>query len=130
MASASNVCRLCNTATDPTKTVHVFSNIGIKNQSAKRITALLDVAVEKDDRISPHVCLMCTRRIVSLEKANADHKAFKDLAKSSLQQQSKKRTKETSGETGISPETARLRPSAKLARKKLVFDECKFIKPE
>ena len=44
---------------------------------------------------------------------------------SSLDAQMKKRTRLTSANIGISPDTVRLRPIAKLSRKRLVF-ECKY----
>ena len=57
-----------------------------------------------------------------MEKATVELAAFKKLAASALERRGTKRVKETSGEVGVSPNTARLRPRSKLARKKLTFE--------
>ena len=84
--------------------------------------------MDEDEWISPYVCnnIMCTPRLENLEKANADLQAFRELAQCSLEAQTNpmKRTRVTSGEVGVSPDTARARPSSKLLRKKLTY-ECK-----
>ena len=72
-----------------------------------------------------YVCHKCTRRLSLLEKAIEDRKAFRELAISSFNAQMKKRTRRASADIGVSPDTVRLRPSAKLSRKRLVF-ECKY----
>ena len=60
-----------------------------------------------------YVCYKCTRRLSLLEKAIEE--AFTELAISSLNAQ-----KPTSADIGVSPDTVRLKPSAKLSRKMLV----------
>ena len=67
----------------------------------------------------------CTRRLSLLEKAIEDRRAFRELAILSLNVQIKKRTRVTSADIGVSLDTVRLRPSAKLSRKRFVF-ECKY----
>ena len=68
----------------------------------------------------------CTLRLPLLEKAIEDRKAFREQAILSLNAQMKKRTRVTSVDIGVSPDTViRLRPSAKLSQKRLVF-ECKY----
>ena len=85
---------------------------GYKNQWASRSSTLLDVPVDKTDSISPYVCKMCIHHLVSLEKAAADL-FYHDLAQCSLAalQQTKqrpfKRTTETSGAVGMSPDTTK-----------------------
>ena len=118
-------CRLCKITTDAKRTIHLFT---LENRWAFRISSLLKVAVFQDEKISPHVCTMCTRRLESLEKANADLQAFQELAQRLLEAQTNtlKRTRVTSGEVGVSLDTARARPSSKLSRKKLTY-ECKYI---
>ena len=67
------------------------------------------------------MCYKCTRRLSLLEKAIEDRKAFRELAIiSSLNAQMKKRTRVTSTDIGVSPDTVRLRPSANF-----IF-ECKY----
>ena len=103
-------------------------SIHSQNRCTFRISTLLKVAVDEDEWISPYVCnnSMCTPRLENLEKANADLQAFRELAQCSLEAQTNpmKRTRVTSGEVGVSPDTARARPSSKLSRKKLTY-ECK-----
>ena len=60
-----------------------------------------------------------------MEKTIEDRKAFSGSWPLSLNVQMKKRTRLTSADIGVSPDTVRLRPSAKLSRKRLVF-ECKY----
>ena len=121
MASV-NVCRLC---TFVDKTINLFSRAGMRNEWSSMISAMLDITIEDDERVSPYVCYKCTRRLSLLEKAIENRKAFRELAISSFNAQMKKRTRVTSADIGISPDTVRLRPSAKLSRKRLVF-ECRY----
>ena len=98
---------------------------GMRNKWSSRISAMLDITIEDDEGVSPYVCHNCTRRLSLLEKAIEDRKAFRELAISSFNAQMKKRTRVTSADIGVSPDTVRQRPSAKLSRKRLVF-ECKY----
>ena len=128
MAAATICCRLCRAITNAKRTVHLFTTKGLKNRWASRISTLLEIAVDEDDRLPPYVCSMCTRRLESLENAAADLKEFQELAQCSLQMGQDnplKRTRVTSGDVGVSPDTAKARPSSKLSRKKLSF-ECKY----
>ena len=59
MASV-NVCRLC---TKVDKTINLFSRAGMRNERSSRITAMLDITIEDDERVSPYVCYKCTRRL-------------------------------------------------------------------
>ena len=129
MASTGQ-CRLCKAILVDTKnTIHLFTAKGKSNKWASRISTLLAVSVNEDDKISPHVCSMCKRRIVTLEKAATDLRAFKQLAQCTLAALKSrgplKRTRVTSGDVGVSPDTARERPSSKLSRRQLVF-QCKY----
>ena len=72
---------------------------------------MLDITIEDDEILWPYV-YKCTHRAIE------DRKAFRELAISSLNEQMKKRTRVTS----VAPDTVRLRPSAKLSRKRLVFE--------
>ena len=120
------LCRLCSETVKANRCYHLFGRNNSKYDWPSRITALLDIPVSDKDGFSLYVCHMCTRRIQYLENASADLKAFRDLAHSSLRHmQSRgpmKRTRVTAGEVGVSPDTAKVRPSSKLARKKLSFD--------
>ena len=78
-----------------TKQVDLFSRAGMRNEWSSRISAVLDITIEDNEIFSPYVCYKCTSRAI------ADHKAFRDLAISSLNAQMKKRTRVTS----VAPDT-------------------------
>lgn len=106
------------------------TSAAMKQQWVSRIEQLLEITVDPD--ISPYMCKMCKNRIIQLETAVLDLVAFQKLSELSRQALMRisgpvKRTKETSGDIGVSPETARQRPSSKRSRKKLVF-QCKCLK--
>ena len=109
-------------------TTHLFTAQGLSKNWPSRIASVLDISVAEEHGVSPHVCSMCIRRVAALERSAADLQAFKTLAKNSLEsQQSRsrlKRTRGTGGVVGISPDTARARPSSKLSRRQLIF-QCK-----
>ena len=122
MASATRVCRLCRAVVAPNRSIYLFSASAVKNKWASRIGQLLEIPVDK--AITPYMCEMCKGRLINLEKAVADLAAFKDLAKHSREALVKvkgllKRTRVTSGDVGVSPDTARQRPSSKVARRRL-----------
>ena len=87
----------------------------VKNKWASRISQLLEIPVDKG--ISPYMCETCKLRLMKLEKAVVDLAAFRDLAKHSRQEQMRagphKRTRVTSSDVGVSPDTARQRPRSK-----------------
>ena len=115
------------------KAVSLFSSRGIKQQLAGRIGKLLGVPQPApDDQFPSFICESCQSKISFLEKAATELSRFKTLARCSLVQHGSigesplesrnlKRTKETSGEFGVSPDTARQRPRSKQARKRLSF---------
>ncbi len=127
---SSRVCRLCRAVVAGNRSVYLFSSASLKQRWGSRISELLFVTVAVDDGISQYMCEMCKNRLVHLEKAVIDLELFRELvicsASSLGQVKSLKRTKTTSGEVGVSPDTARQRPSSKLARKRLTF-ACKSV---
>ena len=96
-----------------------FTRKSLDRGWAKRITALLDLLVSQDDRLPPHICSKCTNRVVTLERECVDLAAFKRSARASMEQahRSLKRSKVTTGEVGLSPDTAWQRPRSKIARR-------------
>ena len=58
MAAATICCRLCRATTNPKRTVHLFTTKGLKNRWASRISTLLEITVDEDDRLPPYVCSM------------------------------------------------------------------------
>ena len=97
----------------------------MRNEWSSRISAMLDIIVEDDERVSPYVCYKCTHRLSLLEKAIEDRKAFRELAISSLKCTDEEENQRNKCRYWRSPDTVRLRPSAKFSRKRLVF-ECNY----
>ena len=130
MMANTKLCRLCTTPVNTKTIVQLFSETGKTHNWASRITALLLVKVDETDRLSPCVCRKCIRRLESLEKAATELQAFRELAQRSMSTHQShdhlKRTRITSSDVGVSPDTARAGPSFKLARKKLVYT-CKLL---
>ena len=85
----------------------------------RRINTLLDISVSQDDELPAYICNKYTPRIVTLEKAFIDLSDFKKSARACMEQghHSLKRTKATTGEVGMSPNTLRERPRSKVARR-------------
>ena len=98
-----NVCRLC---TNVDKTINLFSRAGMRNEWSSRISVMLDITIEDDERVSPYVCYKCTRRLSLLEKAIED--LSKHSGAASLNAQMKKRTRVTSADIGVSSDIVRL----------------------
>ncbi len=126
--AAITECRLCRSTVESRSIVHLFTAKGLEKKWSTRISTILGIRVDKMGRLSPHVCCMCTRRLESLENAAADLQDFKQLAQRSLEvahatRGPVKRTRVTSGEVGVSPDTARARPSSKLSRRQLLFSD-------
>lgn len=119
MATKLLVCRLCRDTVSDKRMTHLFTRKSQERGWASRITALLDIPVSIDDKFPPHVCSKCIARIVTLEKASMELAAFKRSVQSAMEHThlSLKRTKETSGEVGVSPDTLRERPRTKAARR-------------
>ena len=135
MASTARVCsihcRLCRSVVSVRKALNLFKPKGMEQRWAVRIIALLEVPVDVDDGISPYICEKCKTHIAALERAVDDLESFKELARCSKSALDRtratlKRTKETSSDVGVSPDTIRDRPSAKLQRKRLIFT-CKYV---
>ena len=106
--------------------MELFTPTALEQKWASRVTALLAVPVEKGDGLPSCICRKCKARVEVLEKSAADLASFKQMAECSRSTLGPlgplKRTKVTSGEVGVSPDTVRQRPSSKLSRKRLDFD--------
>lgn len=147
MASRARVCRFCRSVVDQTKAINLFTSTSALKRWAPRLTGLLGIPVEKNDKISSYMCKQCSARVESLEKSVKDLAAFRAMAKCSLDRvvgplkQSSgsghvgaspgsvggplKRAKETSGIVGVSPDTVRERPRPKTPRRRFEFC-CKY----
>ena len=81
--------------------MHLFTSAGIQKRWAPRISLLLDIPVEQE-KLSSQICLRCANRVESLEKAVKYLVAFSFRLNRFT---GLKRTKETSGDVGVSPDT-------------------------
>ena len=63
--------RLCRDLVPAKGAINLFSIIGIQNERASWITALLDVTISRDDSLSLWICLKCKLQNVSLKKSVA-----------------------------------------------------------
>ena len=124
ITSRTRVCRLCCVLVASNRAVSLFGAAGSKHQWPSRIEDLLSVPVGASDGLSSYICQKCKVWIMSLEKAAADLKAFKELASCSRFTVERirgplKRPKRTSSDIGVSPDTARQRPRPKILKKRL-----------
>ena len=114
---ASLTCRLCWENIAPKKATSLFTTISLQQGWASRISALLQVPVKPDDKLPKHACSKCINRVKTLEKAAADLSSFKRSVRSVMEHHAGclKRTKETTSDVGVSPDTLRERPQSKVA---------------
>ena len=124
---SSKVCRLCGSTTADKRCTSLFTSTGLQHAWASRINRILRVEVATDDGLPKQICRACKTRLEALERAEEDRAAFTDMAKKSYRalvasSRPIKRTKVSSGDVGISPDTATARPPAKkLSSRRLDF---------
>ena len=123
--ASTRMCRLCQTATPANHAILLFGTKAVEERLASRINDLLDVTVDANDGLPQHICGKC-KRMETLEKLAEDLRQFRILARDSYKTLSSrgslKRTKESSGVTGVSPDTVRVRPPPKrLTQRQLNF---------
>ena len=96
--------------------VALFSPTAASQNLATRISLLLETTVAADDSLPYHLSKPC-KRFDSLKKAVENLQMFRNMASESrhtlLGSTSVKRTKDSSGSIGISPDTMRARPASK-----------------
>ena len=117
--SVVHACRLCRAKVAATNSTALFTPFATSKKLPTRISDLLEVTIAcSDGLVQTHICRQCRRRFDSLERAAADLKSFKILAKESRSSflarsgevavcAAVKQTKECSGLTGISPPSKR-----------------------
>ena len=133
MAFRNCLCRLCQSSVPSAHAVCLFGAIATRQSLPSRISDLLDVTIAEDDDYPEHICEKCKRRLERLEKAAEDLENFRSQANSSYsklrtcRRGELKRTKESSGSVGISPDTAKNRPPSKrrLTQRRLDFTQSK-----
>ena len=92
-------CRLYRDLVPCTKTMHLSTSAGIQKSWAPRISLLLDIPVEQE-KLSSQICSRCANRVESLGEGSQVLSSFRLNRFTGL-----KRTKETSGDVGVSPDT-------------------------
>ena len=115
---SSRTCRLCRSLVAVNHCIALFSRGSAQQRLSTRITDLLDVSVDANDGLPQGVCEKCKRRLEHLEFAAQDLVDFRKLARDSYTalvppRGPLKRTKESSGEIGVSPDIAKSRPPLK-----------------
>ena len=127
--SVVHACRLCRAKVAATNSTALFTPFATSKKLPTRISDLLEVTIACSDGLPTHICRQCRRRFDSLERAAADLKSFRILAKESRSSllarngevavcAAVKRTKECSGLTGVSPPSKR----QPLSRRQLNFE--------
>ena len=111
----AGLCRICTVALQPTHCVSLFTPEGKPKDVAERLGSLLNVPVESDDGLPKHACRTCVRQATSIE---TKYESLRYTAQSSYKRLcgtagTRKRPKDTSSATGVSPHTARTRPLSK-----------------
>ena len=112
--------------------VSLFGIAGTREELPARITELVRVPVDDRDGLPASICQQCKRRVVPLEKAVQGLADFRKQCQQTYQDLvlsgepvTLKRTKESSGDVGVSPDIARYRPPLKKqskAARSLSFD--------
>ena len=123
-------CRVCCSNCPSRNMVALFSPTALKEELPARITDIVQLPVDERNGFPRCICQPCKRRLVTLEKAIVDLRDFRRQAQESYrtfmlaQVRSLKRTKQSSADVGVSPDTAKARPPSKkplTAAKRLTF---------
>ena len=124
---ATVLCRLCVTEQDKKHACSLISNNAVKERLSQRMGLLLGINIDLETEFSTYVCRPCKQQFDHIERALAKLEKFKAMAKRSnglFESRRSKRTKQCSGNIGVSPEILRIRPASKrqpLARRQLDF---------
>ena len=117
MASSCE-CRICLCTVQSCHSTALFSASSLHLDWPQRIHKLLDVDVLSEPGLPSHICKMCKGKFVSLEEKLRKMQILAQESMMKLKERQtgsggRKRTKDTSGEVGVSPHTQRVRPQAK-----------------
>lgn len=127
---SSKVCRLCGSITADKRCTSLFTSTGLQHAWASRINRILGIEVAIADGLPKQICRACKTRLEAFERAEEDRAAFTEMANKSYKSyralvassRPVKRTKVSSGDVGVSPDTATTRPPAKkLSSRRLDF---------
>ena len=105
-------CRFCYKAVTSNRAINLFSPKSNLVNLSSRLSELLQLPVSLSDGLSPYTCQLCRDRLLNLERKLADTRVtmrgiYEHANRESQSQLSKKRTKETSRNFGVSPSTAK-----------------------
>lgn len=112
-------CRVCHNSCQVQTCKRLFTNAGIRDRWACRITELLEVPVTQGDGLPAQICSSCSNKVRTIEDALQCLKEMRNSAKKVVehflgQSENLKRMKDTSGpNVDVSPDNARSRPAAK-----------------
>ena len=124
------VCRLCGSITADKQCTSLFTCTGLQHAWASRINRILGIEVAIADGLSKQICRACKTRLEAFERAEEDWAAFTEMANKSYKSyrtlvpssRPVKRTKVSSGDVWVSPDTATARqPAKKLSSRRLDF---------
>ena len=116
MAGKSVGCRLCLTEVKAKHSTALFSEVGLQQNWPSRLRELLLVPVCRGDGLPSHLCRSCLGKVETVElKLKALRQQPRESAGNMQDRVSddRKRPKDTSSDTGVSPATAKARPPAK-----------------
>ena len=111
-------CRFCYEAVTSNHAINLFSQKSNLVNLSSRLSELLQLPVSLSDGLSPYTCRLCRDRLLNLKRKLANTRdtirgIYEHASRESQSQLSKKRTKETSGNFGVSPSTAKNQPPRK-----------------
>lgn len=107
-------CRLCLCEVASKRAVTLFSEVGLQQDWPSRLRELLHVPVSIEDGLPQHICRSCSGKVETVErKLQALRQQARESVEKTMQAPSRKRGKDTSSKTGVSPSTAKARPPAK-----------------
>ena len=128
---SSKVCRLCGSITADNRCTSLFTSTGLQHAWASRINRILGIEVATADGLPKQICRACKTRLEALERAEEDRAVFTEMTNKSYKSYRAlvastrliKCTKVSSGDVGISSDTATARPPAKKLSSGLTLDQ-------
>ena len=97
------------------RAVALFGHVGLQQDWPSCLCELLHLPVSIEDELPQHICHSCSGKVETVERKlqALRQQARKSVGKTMKAPPSRKRGKDTSSETGVSPSTAKARPPAK-----------------
>ena len=96
------------------RAIVLFGHVGLQQDWPSRLRELLHLPVSIEDELPQHICRSCSGKVETVErKLQALRQQAHESIEKAMKAPSRKRGKDTSNETGVSPSTAKARPPAK-----------------